>query len=340
MYPEQLLQHISSGETAPLYAFVGENESRIDEAVKHITSTLASRGIAEMDRCFFDSRTHSPHEILQAARSVPFLSPKKLVVVQKAHVFNAAQWEIFNPYFAKPLDTCLFIFTLPVAAKDSKIKKLIHVIEQHGVVVFFEGPTEKNLKQYIQQQFKRNGKQVRPAALEALYRIVSLDARQVRSEIEKIVLYSGSRKTIEEEDLCVVSERFRSNVFNLVEAVGFGQLERSLQILDTLLFEGENPLGILKMVSRQFRMLIVARQYRGGRIPIAHITEQMGLNRNQEWLAKKAVQQAGGWSMRGLAEAFTVLFYTDCMLKTSVNKRLVMEEGLRRLAELRQEPSV
>ena len=56
-------------------------------------------------------------------------------------------------------------------------------------------------------------------------------------------------------------------VFQLVESIGSGDTRASLQQLTALLESGMEPLPILGMISRQFRLLAVVRdaQEQGGK---------------------------------------------------------------------------
>ena len=97
------------GEIESLYFFYGENTYLINEAIEEISTCLFPSRSPGLDSHYYDAQIHDPSEIIQSARTVPFFSKKKLVVIKEVHYFKNTQWERFQSYFSNPLKHCCLV---------------------------------------------------------------------------------------------------------------------------------------------------------------------------------------------------------------------------------------
>ena len=154
--------------------------------------------------------------------------------------------------------------------------------------------------------------------------------RSLAAEIDKLRLNLQNRRRIEENDVeQVVGNSKQFTVFELCDAVGAKNLNRSLNILSNMLQNGEQPTALLNMLSRHFFIL-------------AKLRELKVKNAGQEQIAKKLKihpfflqnfsRQAGLYNKDQLKSAFSHLLEADQNLKTSYQKpRLVLETLLFKL---------
>ena len=163
MVPEELKKQISTGEIAPLYFFYGENSVLIEEAVRAVQAKLFSGRDPGLNAAVYDAQVHSPAEIIQCARTIPFAAPRRLVVVKRAHAFREGQWKTFESYLAKPAPHCCLILT---GSKLGVKGKLLTLIKKTGRPVSFENPRwERDIKKAITAAVQRHGKKITPDAL-------------------------------------------------------------------------------------------------------------------------------------------------------------------------------
>jgi len=77
-------------------------------------------------------------------------------------------------------------------------------------------------------------------------RLVGVNSRQLRSELEKVDLYLGARRDVTVEMVRQLVARSSSGViWDLGNCIAKRNLAESLALLDQLLFQGETPIGIL-----------------------------------------------------------------------------------------------
>jgi DNA polymerase-3 subunit delta len=96
------------------------------------------------------------------------------------------------------------------------------------------------------------------ATSQALVEALAADVERLSVEVEKLALY-GKPITVEDLPLLVPDAR-ESTIFALVNALGRRDRQRSIEILDTLIREGEYLPLALTFLATQFRMALVAKE--------------------------------------------------------------------------------
>jgi DNA polymerase-3 subunit delta len=159
----------------------------------------------------------------------------------------------------------------------------------------------------------------------------------IDNEVEKAVLFCGDKNVIEVKDLAeVLTTGNRDTIFDLVEAVGKGNIQKSLLLLGTLIDNDNHPLAILKMISRQFRLISIAKEGVDKGLPRSEVGKKLGLN--YDFIINKVIEQARGWSAHSLARVLEEIFETDYRLKSSrIDGKVLMEELIFRLITFREQ---
>jgi len=108
----------------------------------------------------------------------------------------------------------------------------------------------------------QNNKTMNRDAFEAAKEMTGFDLRAFTQNLEKLVDYAGSRKTITLEDIeAVLSRTKKDPIYELTNAIAERDLNRSLHLLDSLLSDDIHPLQILAAVTNQIRKLIMAKGF-------------------------------------------------------------------------------
>jgi DNA polymerase-3 subunit delta len=83
-------------------------------------------------------------------------------------------------------------------------------------------------------------------ALELLVQMAGDDTRQMENELEKIDLYLGERRRAGLNTVRSLVSMSRAGViWEIGNAIGMRDLKRALELLGTLVYQGQNPIGIL-----------------------------------------------------------------------------------------------
>lgn len=169
-----------------------------------------------------------------------------------------------------PAGNCLIL----TAETADKRKKMFKVFEKIGIVLHFaatrtEAVSKETLKLEAQKLLSRYGKSLTPSAWAALGRKTGYQLWPSLNELQKLIDYAGERAAIDERDVdVVVGKTKEDSVFDLTNALSDKNAAAALSALKALLDQGEHPLMILTMISREIRFLLQASiLLNSGRIP-------------------------------------------------------------------------
>jgi DNA polymerase-3 subunit delta len=102
------------------------------------------------------------------------------------------------------------------------------------------------------------GKRLGPGAADLLKDRIGEAMRQMASELEKLAIYVGDRKVIEEKDVDLLVAPLREEeFFELGNAIGDGDTARALKLIEDDLARGKHPLLLLGGVVGSVRRLAV-----------------------------------------------------------------------------------
>jgi DNA polymerase-3 subunit delta len=142
--------------------------------------------------------------------------------------------------------------------------------------------------------------------------------------LERITLFVGRNKIVELADVEeAVAETTQRSVFEFTDALGNKDKKRAMLILKNLVDNAAQPIMILAMVARHFRLLIKAKEvekWGAGR----EIASYLGVN---SFFVKNYVNQAANFSLEELKSKFKLLAKCDRQIKSSrIPKERILEQ--------------
>ncbi|KAB2903278.1 MAG: DNA polymerase III subunit delta [Anaerolineae bacterium] len=251
--------------TPTFYILHGEDEySRKGQLV---AMRRAMNDPNELNTTILSGADVSPMAVINAVSVIPFLADKRLVIVEgllarldkgksgKEELEKLCESLIALPEFAR-----LVFHENTTLSKNNPVLKLAQE-NPNGYEKTFVAPA--NLTQWIMAHTKNEfGADIEPNAAAALASVVDKDLRAADSEIAKIVAYVNYERPINEIDVATLTPYIaEANIFEMVDAIGRQDGKTALTIARQLLNEGSEPLSLFGMINRQFRLLILAREY-------------------------------------------------------------------------------
>jgi len=173
------------------------------------------------------------------------------------------------------------------------------------------------LTKWMQNVAQQNGKTLQSDAAELLLSLIGDDLWTLYHEITK--LCHGTQETvITGERVEELIERTRGeNIFSLVDAIGERRSAAALQLLDSFFTDGDDAGYILAMVTRQFRLMVMAKDAAGGTANAYAISQKLRLH---PFVAKKMAGQSQRYTMQELARVYQKLTAMDVILKSDPEK--------------------
>jgi len=118
------------------------------------------------------------------------------------------------------------------------------------------------IKERAQALFAQAKCRLGNGALDLFLEKVGTDTRQLVMEAEKLMLYIGDRKEITVNDVkAITSSTCEAIAWDFTDALGERRLNEALRILRQLIFQGEQPVGIMFAIENLYQNLIQFRAY-------------------------------------------------------------------------------
>jgi DNA polymerase-3 subunit delta len=269
-------------------------------------------------------------EVLNRARLVPFLSPRRLIIVRGMDQYSKADRELFLSYLDAPLEsTCIIFISGATEPKDPLSTRC----RDSGRAVNFRKLTEGQVYGWMHKRAEELGVQIDREAAGILYQMVGTSLRDLYSELWKLsVRFPQSRIGVEQiKDLATFRRLF--TVFDLVDYVSHKDAAHALEILHRL-FETQGQdsktiLGILGMVARQIRLIsrakAGARQGKGKKAVVERLKPL------PTFVIEKCIAQEKLWREKELGFALCTIYDADGLIRTGSRGDLILENLLLRL---------
>lgn len=352
--PDQFLAQIKSGKVAPAYLFLGPDAWRRDRCRKALLEAWFANA-EEMEQGFtrLDLEETSLRDAVDDAMAMSLFATRRVIWVTSAEIAlprgrAAAKEEeseeggsgekspsALETYLKNPSPDVVLILQCSRYSFDGDDKaKLERVSKYYGVItnqVEFPHPTNEEAFRLAQSLAKAAGISFAGEALDLLLEAVGNNATRLATEIEKLALLAkggaaGEGRVTLEMVQNMVPDARQTTIFALVAAMGRRDRVGSLELLDTLVREGEYLPLSLSFLAGQFRLALTAKEARlSGSFPIQQHFQRMGV---PMWKSKadQIAQTAQAFSVGQLRSAMQQLFQADRGLRDiRVDDRTVME---------------
>ncbi|NDJ86314.1 MAG: DNA polymerase III subunit delta [Chloroflexi bacterium] len=299
------------------YVFHGEDEFSIKSRVDDFRQQMGD----DLNISEFDGTKSSPAEILAAARAIPFLADRRLVIVYGMLAFlgrrgasKALKEQLSALVAALPglPETARLVFVEPQTLSNSHpVIKLIGE-EPAGYAKEFNAP--KNPSSWIIRQSATYGVEIEPRAANALAGVIADDLRKADNELFKLAAYVGPGGTITEREVSLLTPYVaEGNIFALVDALGQRDGKTAMSLLHHKLYiDEQDPMQLFGMIIRQFRLLIQAREIIDAGGNQHTVAEALGIHK---FVAQKVSQQARGFTLAQLERIYHHLLELDIAVK-------------------------
>lgn len=143
--------------------------------------------------------------------------------------------------------------------------KLYRMIAHLGWIIHFPNVTQERDKRallaaHAESILNSAGKRMTDGAWNLLGAKTGYSLRETMGELEKLVVLTGDKKTITEEDVASTVEKTKEeSVFSLISALAKKDEKEALRLLHELIEQGTMPLAILSLLARELGLLLRAK---------------------------------------------------------------------------------
>ncbi len=183
-------------------------------------------------------------------------------------------------------------------------------------------PEGEALVRWLGQRIRQKGGRIERSALDDLAARPVGDLRELDLILEKLVVYADGRAIRSADVRAFVPQTREVTVFALVDAVGGRDRRGALEAYRRLLADEVSPVYLLVMLTRQMRLLVLAREAQERHEDVATALKV------PPWVGQKLAQQARTFGIARCLAAFQKLAATDAAIKTGQADEAVAVELL------------
>lgn len=310
-------QSLKENRIERLYVFSGQEEFIKTSALRDLRKKILPEGLEDMNETLLDNP--GADALIAAAETLPMMGERRLVVVRECALLSsgkardeAAESERLTAYIKNLPDTACVVFYC--TANIDKRKKLAAALMKQACCVQFDPLDDVNLAKWMRGRLKTYGKTISPQNAQLLAFTSGRDLTQLSGELEKLASFSGDRPEITQADIESVATRtVECSIFELMDAMIAGRSAQSLTLLSHLLESGEQRIGILAMLLRQYRQLLYLKLMMQDNLPQSEQMKRLGV---APFVYKRLLAQGKAYSLGQLQEYVSLCVETDYAIKS------------------------
>jgi DNA polymerase-3 subunit delta len=325
----------------------GEDLFVRDRLVREVTRAVLGDDPSVFGQSVFDAPTVSLVEVLDAAREVSLLSPRRLVLVRGSRVaagaeaaeegageapeagadeadaaprggggrdVDAAQVAALGRYLeGAARDACILFVG---CAWDAR-RKIHKALLEAATVADVTRPDSRTIPAWIEERVREAGGRIEAPAASALAELRGNDTLRISGEIEKLLLHAGHGRAITREAvLSLIGDGEAPTAWALVDAMADGDAARALRTLRRIMDDGEPAPVVVGAIASRLRQLIVLRDEKTAGRPNEAARKVVFPGRSV-YFADALAPKAARFTPEGLLEALASLYEVDKLTKSS-----------------------
>ena len=283
----------------PVYLFVGDDEAEMSRLSAEISALVEDELRAfNSERFYAGERGASPAAIVEAARTLPMMSDRRVVTVLrgekmlkpkrrgKAAVEDASDdpeaepptdLDVLEAYVRDPSPQTTLVLLASDVDRTRKVYKTLQkqstIVECWGLRVARDGRIDlrevaRTAEQMVKQAVGDGGQQIEPAAARLVAERAGTDIARLRGDVERLLLYTaGSPKITLDDARQVVSAETAQDDWAVTNAIQRRDAREALRQLALALDAGGVSYQILGQLAWFVREKLVATDPR--RVPAA-----------------------------------------------------------------------
>ncbi len=326
----QVQKNIKKGLLSPLYLFYGTETFLIEETVHKLINKVLTEDQYDFNLSTFESRETPISIAIEEALTIPFMGSHRVVIVKDAQFLTGKDQskvehdlKALEAYVTNPIPETLFILVAPYEKLDER-KKIVKLLKAQAEVMEAAPFSDQEMEKWLDERVKKYGVQISKEGREQLIQLLGNNLVMIAGEIEKLALYVGDGGVI--DDLTVlqlVSKTVEQDVFSLVDHVIHRRKKEALQVFYDLIKQKEEPIKILALLARQFRILYQVKELATRGYSQQNIAATLKLH---PYVIKLASQQSKQFEEKKLLTFLDEIAETDYRIKTGkIDKQLALE---------------
>lgn len=306
---KNIQEDIKSGNFKSAYLLCGE-EAYLKVQYKNKLLKALNPDDDTMNFNHYEGRNIDVKELIDLCETMPFFADRRVVLLEDTGFFKNKCDELAD-YMKELPDYLCLVFVEDEVDKRSKMYK---AVKSCGRIGEFARQDEKTLMQWAAGILKREGKNITQRDMELLLTMTGIDMGNLRMELEKLITYTGDRNVVTRADIQeVCTTQTQNKIFDMVRAVTEKNQKRALDLYYDLLTVKEPPMRILFLLAKQFRQLLLVKEYTEEGVAQPEMASRLGV---PSFVVRNIASCARSYRISELRQAVTDFVDAEEAVKT------------------------
>jgi DNA polymerase-3 subunit delta len=233
--------------------FLGPEFGEKQDAIEAVRGSIRKRfGSPPEETSFYVGET-AVNDMVSVLRNGSLFADARLFFIKNAELLKKKdELEMLAAYMSSPQDDTTVIFISNNTSLDKTLEK---AAGKDGKRVFWE-LFENKKTEWVANFFRREGFRISGKGIETILELVENNTDSLKQECSRLMLFLGKDRVVEEAEVEKwLSHTREESAFTLFSRIAQGDLNRSVEILHTLLAAKETPTAILGVLAWCFRKL-------------------------------------------------------------------------------------
>jgi DNA polymerase-3 subunit delta len=222
-----------------IYVFAGKNDSLVNAQCQEFLQQLIEPSQRATGLFVADAGEVSVADVLDELRTVPFLTPKRVVVVKNADEFVSQNRPVLEKYFDNPCRTGQLILTVRTWDARTKLAKKLPEV---GKLIEVKQPPSWQLPGRLSKYAgDAHDKRLDKDAAELLIELTGDDLPRLYSEIDKLAVFADAEKVITAKHVeSLIGYNRIYGAFEVIDAMVAGKTAEAIARLRNMFAEDKN----------------------------------------------------------------------------------------------------
>lgn len=315
----------------PVYVLAGDERFLKLQALGRLQEIVLGQGADDFARSAYSGEQVDFATVNDELATLPFLAPRRLVIVQEADPFITRFRDNLEDYFERPSPSGTLVLDVKSWKSNTRLAKLL---PDAGLIECSLPERDAGLR-WVRNWLPRragevHGKKLGKEAADLLVELKGTDLGVLDQELAKLATFVGSEAEITRQVVDrLVGHSREEDVWQMFDAIASGQKARALTMLHHLIDQGQEPIGLLGALGWQLRRLAQAYRLRQAGVPLPSAVQRVGLFRVEQ--ANRLLTHLGPRAAR----LYDWLLDADLRMKSSgdLPPRTILERLVVRLAD-------
>ena len=303
----------------PIYVLCGKDAHLRDEARRRIVADAIGQADPQLCLSSFDADA-SPADVFDELRTLPFLAPRRVVIIRDAESFISANREALEKYFDAPAATATLVLAVGTWPAGTRLAKKLKKV---GQLVKCTSPEGRELVGWIRSAARRRDKNIDGEAANLLAEWIGANLASLNSELDKLAAFLGDRDSITVEDITAVVTAIASpEAFAVINAITAADVKTALEATAAALTVRGAEFTLLGQIAWYVRRAMrVSQNIAAGQNPQSAMRDAKVFYAKQEFQAMLRRR-----SLRKLQSDMRRLIAADLGMKSGLGAKPAMQQ--------------